>query len=96
MMRKEYAAPETTPTVKNGMYKMAKWRTMLRTMAPTKNGFFQTGRTSRLSFSEREFMALNISTVTRIDRLMVVAVFAMVFVNISHPISGKRVPHWWK
>jgi hypothetical protein len=60
-------------TEKNGMYNIAKCRTMLKVMAATRNGFSQTGRASRLSFSEREFMALNISTVTRIDKLMVVA-----------------------
>ena len=52
---------------------MAKWRTILREIAATKNGFFQTGNLNRLSFSEREFMALNISIVTRIDKLIVVA-----------------------
>jgi hypothetical protein len=35
--------------------------------------FFHTGRRSRLSFSDSEFMALNISTVTKMDKLIVVA-----------------------
>lgn len=65
-------------------------------MAITRNGFFQTGNTNRLSFSESEFIALNISTVTRIERLMVVARCAITFVNMSHPICGKRVEQWWK
>lgn len=85
-----------TLTVKNGMYKMAKCSAMLRVIAATRNGFFHTGNRNRLSFSESEFIALNISTVTRIDRLMVVARCAITFVNISHPISGKSVEHWWK
>jgi hypothetical protein len=59
--------------VKKGTYRIIKWRTILRVMAPTRKGFFQTGRTSKLSFSDSEFMALNISTVTRIDKLIVVA-----------------------
>jgi hypothetical protein len=85
-----------TLTVKNGMYRMAKCSAMLRVIAATRNGFFHTGNRNRLSFSESEFIALNISTVTRIDRLMVVARWAITFVNISHPISGKSVEHWWK
>ena len=50
-----------------------KWRAMLSAIAPTRNGLCHTGITSRLSFSESEFIALNISTVTKMDRLMVVA-----------------------
>ena len=69
---------------------------MLSVIAATKNGFFQIGSRSRLSFSESEFIALNISTVTRIDKLIVVARRAITFVNISHPISGNRAAHWWK
>jgi hypothetical protein len=66
---------------------------MLRVIAPTKYIFFHTGNLSKLSFSESEFMALNISTVTKMDKLMVVAVCAIVFVNISHPISGNIAEH---
>jgi hypothetical protein len=80
-------------TVKKGTYRIIKWRAMLRVIAPTRNGFFHTGRTSKLSFSDKEFMALNISTVTRIDRLIVVARRDMMLLNISHPISGKSVEH---
>ena len=69
---------------------------MLSAIAATKNGFFQIGSRNKLSFSESEFIALNISTVTRIDRLIVVARCAMTFVNISHPISGNSAEHWWK
>ena len=69
---------------------------MLKAIAATKNGFFQTGSLNKLSFSEREFIALNISTVTKIDKLMVVARCAMAFVNMSQPISGKSDEHWWK
>ena len=46
---------------------------MLSAIAPTKNGFFHTGNRSRLSFSDKEFIALNISIVTRIDSDIVVA-----------------------
>lgn len=69
---------------------------MLNAMAPTRNMFLQTGSRSRLSFSDSEFMALNISTVTRIDKLMVVARWDISFVNISQPISGNAVAHLWK
>lgn len=71
-------------------------RTMLRIMAATRNMFFQIGRRNKLSFSDNEFIALNISTVTSIDKLIVEACRAMSFVNILHPISGKREAHWWK
>ena len=60
-------------TVKKGIYKIAKCNSMLRVIAPTKNGLRQTGNLSKLSFSESEFIALNISMVTRIDKLIVVA-----------------------
>jgi hypothetical protein len=66
---------------------------MLRAMAATRKGFFHTGRTNKLSFSESEFMALNISTVTRMDKLIVVARWDITLVNISHPISGKSAEH---
>ena len=59
--------------MKNGIYKMAKCSSILREIAATKNGFFHTGNRNKLSFSEREFMALNISMVTKIDKLIVVA-----------------------
>lgn len=62
-------------------------------MAATRYLFFHTGNLNKLSFSDNEFIALNISTVTRIDRLIVVACLAIVFVNISQPISGKREEH---
>jgi len=81
---------------KNGIYKMARCKAMLKVMAPTRKGLCHTGKMSKLSFSDSEFMALNISTVTRIDRLIVVAWRDMTLVNISHPISGKRLEHWWK
>lgn len=66
---------------------------MLSAIAATKKGFFHTGNASKLSFSDSEFMALNISTVTKIDRLIVVARRAISFVNISHPISGNKDEH---
>lgn len=69
---------------------------MLSEMAPTRYILLHRGSFKRLSFSEIEFIALNISTVTRIDRLIVVARCDMTFVNISHPTSGKRDEHWWK
>lgn len=83
-------------TVKNGMYRIATCMVMLNAIAATRYGFFHTGRTSSDSFSDSEFMALNISTVTRIDRLMVVARLARSLVNISHPISGNLEAHAWK
>ena len=82
--------------VKNGMYRIPKCSAILNAMAATRNGFFQIGSRSKLSFSDREFMALNISTVTRIERLIVVARRAISFVNISHPMSGNMVVHSWK
>jgi hypothetical protein len=65
---------EKALTVKNGMYRMPICRSMLSVIAPTSRGFFHTGRRSRLSFSESEFIALNISIVTKMDKLIVVAV----------------------
>ena len=79
--------------VKNGMYRIPKCNTILRTMEATRNGFFHTGNLNRLSFSDSEFMALNISTVTRTERLIVVAVRDISFVNISQPTSGKSEGH---
>ena len=79
--------------MKNGIYKMAKWSAMLKATAATRNGLRQTGSLNKLSFSESEFMALNISMVTRIDKLIVVARCAMLLVNISQPISGNLLAH---
>jgi len=59
--------------VKKGMYRIAKCKAMLKVIAATKKGLRHTGNRNKLSFSESEFMALNISTVTRIDKLIVVA-----------------------
>ena len=81
--------PATQLTVKNGIYKIATWRIMLSAMAPTRYILLQMGSFNKLSFSESEFIALNISTVTRIDKLIVVARCDITFVNISQPISGK-------
>ena len=82
----QHPAPEEPDdvklTVKNGMYRMAKWRAMLNVMAATRYGFFHGGNRSKLSFSDSEFMALNISTVTRMDKLIVVARWAITLVNI--------------
>ena len=69
---------------------------MLIAIAPTKYRFFHTGKTNKLSFSDTEFIALNISTVTNTDKLIVDARCAISLVNISHPISGNSVEHWWK
>jgi len=69
---------------------------MLSVMAPTRYMFFHKGKESKLSFSESEFMALNISIVTRIDKLIVVARCDMVLVNISHPMDGNCAAHSWK
>jgi hypothetical protein len=78
------------------MYMIPKCSIMLKTIETTRNGFFQTGNLSKLSFSDSEFMALNISTVTRMERLIVAAVLAISFENISQPTSGKSEEHWWK
>ena len=69
---------------------------MLKLIAATRYMFFHNGRRSRLSFSESEFIALNISTVTRIERLIVVARRDISLVNMLHPISGNCDAHWWK
>ncbi len=69
---------------------------MLREIAATRYMFLQRGRTSKLSFSESEFMALNISTTTRMDKLIVVAVFDSSLVNIEQPISGNCDAQLWK
>lgn len=69
---------------------------MLNNIDATRNGFFQTGNRNKLSFSDSEFIALNISTVTRIERLIVVAVLDISFAKISQPTSGKSEGHWWK
>lgn len=69
---------------------------ILRVIAATRNIFFHRGRTRRLSFSESEFIALNISTTTKMDKLMVVAVFDISLLNIAQPISGKRDAQLWK
>ena len=82
--------------VRNGIYRIPKCNSMLRSIEATRNGFFHTGNLNKLSFSDREFMALNISTVTRIERLIVVALLDISFVNISQPTSGKSEEHWWK
>ena len=79
--------------MKKGIYNIATWSVMLNAIAATRKGFFHTGSLNSDSFSDSEFIALNISTVTRIDRLMVVALRAITFVNISHPISGKFDAH---
>lgn len=78
-------------TVKNGTYNIMKCNPILKAIAATRNGFDHRGNVIKLSFSDREFIALNISTVTKIDKLMVVARLAITFVNISHPISGNLV-----
>ena len=68
--------------MKKGIYKIAKCNSILKVIAPTRKGFFHTGNLSKLSFSDSEFIALNISTVTRMDKLIVVARWAMTLVNI--------------
>lgn len=83
-------------TVKKGMYRIATCKSMLSAIAATRKGFFHSGNRSKLSFSDSEFIALNISIVTRIERLIVVARCAISFVNISHPTSGNSAEHWWK
>jgi len=55
---------------------------MLNIIAITRYIFFHTGNLNKLSFSDNEFIALNISTVTKIDKLIVVARCAIPFVNI--------------
>jgi len=55
---------------------------MLNVIAITRYIFFHTGNLNKLSFSDNEFIALNISTVTKIDKLIVVARCAIPFENI--------------
>jgi len=50
---------------------MRKWREKERAMAPSKKGLIQGCMTSKDWFSDKEFKALHISMVTRIDRAMV-------------------------
>ena len=89
-------AEKARHTVKNkGMSRIAKcqWSAMLGAFAATRKGLRHTRSFNRLSFSDSEFMALNNSIVTRIDKLMVVARCTMALVNISQPIPGKRAEH---
>lgn len=69
---------------------------MLNVIAATRKGFLHTGRTNNDSFSDSEFIALNISIVTKMDKLIVVARLARSFVNISQPISGNLDAQAWK
>jgi hypothetical protein len=69
---------------------------ILNVIAPTRYMFFHKGNLSRLSFSEREFMALNISTVTRMERDIVVARWDISFVNMLHPMWENWEAHSWK
>ena len=64
---------------------------MLNAIAKHNHPFAQTGSVSKLSFSLNEFIALNISMVTRIESETVVAALDISLVNIPHPSSGKRV-----
>ena len=82
--------------MKKGIYKIAKCNSILKVIAPTRKGFFHNGRRRRLAFSLNEFIALNISAVTRMESDIVVALRDISFVNISQPISGKSELHWWK
>jgi hypothetical protein len=50
-----------------------KCSTILKVIAPKRYMFFHGGSLNKLSFSDSEFRALNISIVTRIERDMVVA-----------------------
>jgi len=59
-----------------------KCNAMLNVIAITRYMFFHNGNLNKLSFSDNEFIALNISTVTKIDKLIVVARCAIQFVNI--------------
>lgn len=74
---------------------MPKCKTMLKVIAPTRYMFLQRGNLSKDSFSDREFIALNISTVTRIERDIVVAVFDSIEVGLKTPqlTEGKREEH---
>jgi len=68
--------------VKKGTYRIIRCNAMLNVIAITRYIFFHTGNLNKLSFSDNEFIALNISTVTKIDKLIVVARCAIPFVNI--------------
>ena len=57
---------------------------------------FHNGNVKRDSFSDKEFMALNISITTRIDRDIVVPFLAERSTNMLQPISGNKVEQEWK
>lgn len=69
---------------------------MERTMEKTSHPFVQMGSVSSDSFSERLFIALNISIVTSTDKDMVVAFCDIQLLNMSQPNSGNWVLHTWK
>lgn len=62
-------------------------------MANTKYGLTHKGSVNKLSFSLKLFIALNISMVTRIDRLIVVAFLAIQLVNMAQLIEGNWLSH---
>lgn len=91
----QFRGAMTNRSANQGTYRIPKCKTMLRVIAPTRYRFLHRGNLSRDSFSESEFMALNISTVTRMERDMVVAVFDSIEVGLKTPqlTVGKRAEH---
>jgi len=81
------------PTVKNGTYRIIKWRTIDKAIDNTNHILFHSGSVSNDSFSERLLIAFNISMVTNMDKDIVVALRDIQFVNMSHPICGKSREH---
>ena len=94
------------------MYSSAKCSAIDNVTAYTRAMFSHNGSVMSDSLDESAFIALNISITTRlgnyqqrvgsgtmethIESEMVDADFAMLFVNISHPISGNWEEHLWK
>ena len=72
---------------------MAKCRVMDKMTAYTSIMFFHRGKVSSDSLEDSAFMALNISTTTRMESDMVEADLDMELENISQPTSGNWVEH---
>lgn len=83
---------------RKGTYRIAKCSTMLTAIATMRYGFAQRGRESRLSFSESELHALNISITTSIESDMVAPCRAAELEAEKMPQSRweKRALHLWK
>jgi len=68
-----------------------KCKLILRAIDATRYGFVHIGSTNKLSFSDKELQALNISITTKIERDIVVARFAGFPVNIEQSMAERGV-----